>query len=467
MSLKFVLRLSVWVVPMLLLTGCLDTISIPTVKVSTNGVYIAYTTTEDVEQAFEGENGGIDVNSTLVVVDAAGNSGAADVGEAGVVAFAWHPSEDKVAYATLLVDNIAQTATHEVRVGTVGSLSSGPSIKDQVILTDEAFKPFGALMLVTEMDYSIEGDLVMNMLALTEEDLSQFEGQGREVYQDVIRNQVVLVNSASNQLISLYDGWATNITWSPTGEYIAFTAWQDRNGDGFANPSGIFFNSATFRADQEDVPAIVILRVSDGQQQVIDGGDVWYYAPMWVDDDTVAFVYNELDAQSTIIDSGIRTQSIGQDDLTTLVQGEAGYAVYTFGYALDRSQFAYIARPTTTASADPTQALPSTETNSVYVAAADGSNVREVYIYESPAYIDRPVWSADNARLYLSGANGVNVFLAGVQQDLGGQGDTSIPVIRELTLADGSTRDIYQGSIYNSGLLRGIINFLFAIPAEE
>lgn len=462
MSKKRLLIMLIVMLGSLAMSGCVDLFAVPGIAVSPDGTKIYFLGSDVALTDLSADS----PDSLQFSVAAFGGS-ATPIME-GFGAFAVNPANGDVIFSSGLEEDVnPQTFLMRYSNGEA-TLFVGP----------EAFG--GNNFLATQMAFSADGSrLAMTGIVLPPtEELSNF---GEELTPEQIAQfdaVVYLVNPNGGSVTLISDpntAWANTLAWSPSGQYLAYNAWVDTNGDGAISTTGGFTSlmdmsalSGTGTAPTSDLSQIFIYDVNSGQTTQVNSTAV-SYAPAFVSDSQLA--YATLDIAFMMFGTGgaINVYDLGSGSSTVAFQSQG--TILGIARAPNGSQVAW----TQLGATDPATGNSS---NELYVADTAFSNPTLIANLGSElGFVDAPVWMPDSSGVLIASTNIFATMMGSMTAAFSGMagafGELSAELGAEATVApppeiptqqvelvkvpSGETSVVYSGVMINSNFFASVI----------
>lgn len=443
------IRFMVLLMPTIFLSGCLDNLSIPIFGFDAKGAYLTYL-------RVEGDAADKNANAQLVLLTPDGDPIPLEIKARNVVAFAWHPTKPQLAYVA------GAHTTSDPRLSLyIGTLPDNPS--GEVVLKPEQLNitTDGHLTYITEMHYSPRG----NALALATFSLPNTIDPNLllEGLMEGLNHAFYWIDLNTKQVNRVSDSHVANIAWSPSGKYIAYTTWRDSNNDG-----EITFNGVKLTSDYEALPAdnatIGVFDVTSGETVWIGDEAAWQHQPLWLDENTLAFLYQRLDTSGIVTESGIRTATLPDLAIQTLFR-TTDTTLYSAALSPDQTQIAYLDFPTIPM-APSEEMLTNLPPSHLNILAVDRGELRTIPLPAEETFFDNPLWSRDGSQIFLGTANLGSRIAKGDINDLTTYllgGETSTTTLYVVEVAAGTVAPFYADTALHMPSIRLLMNFLVSL----
>ena len=413
---------------MVVLTGCIDLFALPNVSQSSDGQWLTVLIAD--EQGAHTNLKAINLinGSTIPIGDSFDRQGAFD----------WHPTTQEIAYYNLSFDGV-------------------PSIKVTDISSPDNFgiDLFGVFAFprpfwITQLAYSPDGNFMAMSTILFPDgtdllnvDISQVMTEATLYLADLSMGTVTAISTIGERFPS-------TLVWSSDSNNLAYTAWIDSNGDG--NPYGA-----------DEMPSSFVYNLA--AQNTLNIGDNTV-SPTWLDTTHIAYIVYSIDPTSNTASTSIQSFDITDNTSQTLIPADNQFLYTAVAASPDGSQLAILGTINQSSmildeSFDIEQHQFQTESDHIFIAAADGTNIRDIYapLLTEIRFLDVPVWSNDSSTLYISNANPIGVGTASFS-------DTTtvedIPQQRIIAInldALDNLQSIYEGPMTSSGVPHLIAGF--------
>lgn len=437
------------------LSGCLDLFAVPGVAVSPDGSTVYFLGGYDMMATDSTQistllSATLSDGQTQTIMSAEGKN-------ALVGAFAVSPTTGDLAFLVATEEpRETKLMIYNVAAG-MRELAKSPDLPSTGIGTLMQFSPDGNTIAMTLI--SIPEDMTLDTLgsesALTPDQLK------------LIKSGVYLVdvNSGAISVVSNLDSeWANALDWNPSGSMLTYNAWIDSNADGAIDFSGGLGSMMTMSATAGDLSQLFVYDVAAGSARKLESQRA-DYAPQFVSDNQLAYVYLNLSGLMMGGGSGIAVYDLGAGSSAD-VHSTAGLVM---GIALspDGSQVAW------TESGDTSSAMASgtedttTTPNYLFVADTAFSSPRQVAELSGElGLVDTPVWMPDSKSVLVTSTNlsatlmgslsGAMSGLGEMAQDMGATMEPTEAMPQQQILlfdvASGENTVVYTGSMANSNI---------------
>jgi dipeptidyl aminopeptidase/acylaminoacyl peptidase len=409
------------------LTGCIDLFALPSLSTSSDNQWLAVLITD--EQS----------NMNLQAINLT-DASAIPIGDSfdRQGAFDWHPTTQEIAYYNLSFDGV-------------------PSIKVQDISSPDSFgiDLFGVFAFprpfwITQLAYSPDGNhMAMSAILfpdgtdLLTVDSSQIITEAAIFVADLNMGTVTAITTIGEQFPS-------TLTWSPDGSSLSYTAWLDANSD--SNPYG-----------ESDTPTSFVYHL-ETQNTLNIGSDT--VSPTWLDSTHVAYIGYTVDTATNTATTSIQSYNITDNTSQLLIPSDNQFLYTAVSASPNGSQLAILVTINQSnilldESFDIEQHPFQTTPDHIFIADADGTNLRDIYspLPTEILFLDVPVWSNDSSTLFISNANPIGIATASFP-DISTVED--IPQQRIIALninALDNPQLIYEGPITSSGVPHLLASF--------
>ncbi len=440
------------------LTGCFDFFGFPNVGVSPDNNWVAYLAlaadSESNEELFQ-----------LRAVNLADGSVVSFSESDQQGAFAWHPTENRIAYYNITPDN-----TTTIRISSIDDPTTGEDIIGAFAFPTDFF--------VTQMAFSPDGTQLAMTVILSDQPLEfnsdeTDEGDG----DDSVSSATELGLNAALYIANLSDGSVLPITtvgenfpsivsWSPNGDYLAFLAWTDGNGDGFIDVSGSSADSGG------DITTISVYDIASDSITLLSDQSTLDLSPTWIGDSTLAYLALNLAAVEPDEAIVIRAYDAATSSSVNLfTAADLGVGAIGINASPDGTQLAFVGLPLDeiTGGTDSEDAAPPPAP--IYVLNIASGELRLVYEYafdaeqfegnDSTSFsLDVPVWTQDGSQLIIASANPLTSllfsFAAGFAAETESEEIPVLPVI-VVNVASGEASTLITEPVGSSGLLQSLV----------
>lgn len=447
--------------------GCFDLFDVPGVALSPDGsqVYFLSGTTSSLDE----DNPSSTTLSSVSINGGEATSIQTAQGDDVVSAFAVNPTNGDVAY-------LYTTAADGPRL----MLYSGGSSRELV-----GKDILGNVAIGTMMKFSPDGSrLALTMLQFPADITpSMMEDDDNELTPEQLAAMhfpLLLVNVADGSVITVNDveaQRANTLAWSPSGNYLAYNAWLDSNGDGkvatMPNPAsmreGVVDENGN-APDPGDTSHVFVYDVGAGTSTDISSNGI-NYAPVFISDNEVAYVSLVVGAAPSGEEKAkpaIMAYDVSSGASRNAYEGNSqalGIAV-----SADRQQIAWIESSESEADAASGEGDEDAP-NLLFISGPNFENPRQVAVLPSDFGIpDVPVFTPDGQSLIISATSFLSATLAQFtggfdfpDPDADPNAATAIPAptgqpIIKIDIATGASTEVYRGDLLNSSMFASIFS---------
>lgn len=426
------------------LTGCFDLLGFPNIGVSHDDNWVAYLAIEP-----ESEDDLYQLRAVNLADGTVINFSEPD--QQG--AFAWHPSENRIAYYNAGADD-----TLSIRISSIDDPTIGEDVVGSFSFPTDFF--------VTQMAFSPDGTQLAMSVILSEDELfddteEETESSAEAPTFDAAVYIANLSDGSITQVTRPGEFFPSIVTWSPAGSYLAFLAWTDSNGDGFIDISGEENESGG------DITSVSVYDVATQAVTTIGDGTTSDLSPTWLDDSTLAYVALNLVAISPTEGFFIRGYDATTNSTTELATfADLGAVTLAISASPDGNQVAFVGLPIINAEA-PEDAPPPPAPVYIYDIASGELQAVYEYVFDAALYsdsdapiMDVPVWTQDGESLIVAFGNPLSsllfTFAAGFDTEAIDSEMPALPVLL-IDIATGETTTLTTEPLGSSGLLQSLI----------
>ena len=445
---------------LLVASGCVDLLAVPGIALSSDGTQI-YFLGGDFNMSSLGSSGSSDSSSIMNLMSANMGDGTSKIIVAGddqtlISAFATNPTNGDLAYMTT-------TKAGETSITIMGADGSSRQLVSK--------EGFGGMASGTMMEYSPDGSKLALTGLLLPPDIAplMLENDSSDLTPEQIakiKNVAWLINvgDGSVKTISNPDTERANtLTWSPSGNLIAYNAWVDSNDDGTISTSGgISIPGASAAAPTVgDASEIHIYDVGSGSTTTIPSQNI-SFAPEFFTDSTIGFISFD---SSALMGGGnvvISTADVSGGQPNTFYQ--TSNLVTGMRVSPDGSQVAWAEVVSGGGAGASSGQMPPAQ---IFVSPTSSATPNQVAELTGAFLVDVPVWSPDNKALLISSTNIFSTIIGSMSGMMSGLStDTtasSTPTVTpqqvtRIDLDSGKTKVVYEGGMLNSGLFASVIS---------
>ncbi|PJF40925.1 MAG: hypothetical protein CUN55_12200 [Phototrophicales bacterium] len=422
------------------LTGCFDLFGFPNVRVSHNDTWVAYLATDlDADQDLYQLSAVNLVDGTVIRFSEGDEQGA----------FAWHPTEDKIAYY-----NVATDGTTSIRVSTVDNPSTGEDVIGSFAFPSNWF--------VTQMEYSPDGTQLVMSVILSQGELFNEESSSSTEELNTAIYVANLDDGSVTPITTPGEYFPSIVTWNPSGTHVAFVAWADANNDGYIDVSGEIAEE-TF-----DITQVGIYNVATNEIEIISESGVVALSPTWIDDSTLGYIALNplsLSPESALVIRGYDISSATTSNLFSA--GDLGIGLLGMSASPDGSRLAFVGLSLDDSGGETDEDAPAVPAP-IYVLEIASGELKLVYEYsldsegssgDTSILIDVPVWTQDSSSLIITSANPLAAIAAGFATAFSDEVEN--PVILPTIIVDiesGEAQTITTELIGSSGIVQSLLS---------
>jgi dipeptidyl aminopeptidase/acylaminoacyl peptidase len=434
--------------------GCLDQLAIPGIAVSPDGFSYYF---------LSGDAMSSDGSGALSVVGMGGTP--ATIVESNddrvVSAFDVHPSEGWLAYVMVSQTEGTTIVRYDPDSGSSSTLAGAGSFGRLGFGTTMAFSPDGSMLALS---------MVLLPESVTIDDIQSGDSELSEDELGAFTYELVIVDVASGSVRPVSDATGEkvfNLAWNPSSTRVAYNAWLDSNGDGV-------INTLPIDPAASDYSEIRVVDTSGTAVASTSNGGI-SYGPVFLDDDTVAYI--SLDPMSMMMGGGTQVRTLGMDGSSTNLY-ETVSLVSGLAVSPDGTQVAWTESESEmdmgiTGEEETEGESDETPPPVLYVADTSFSSPRVVTeLIGFPGMADVPVW-IDSNTVAMTSTSLVATLMGGFSASFDfsmdmdeegveteGDASTNIPSqqIVQVDIASGETTVVFEGVMLNPSFLSGILS---------